>query len=192
MLLKADLEVVRSEIWRAALIVRQLLIFAREHKPEKNPISINETLEATLALRQYELTAANVQVVKDLQPDLRNGLADRNQLQQVFLNLILNAEQAMTAAHGRGTLTLMTRQVGDTIVVTIADDGPGIPVQNLSRIFDPFFTTKPEGKGTGLGLSVSYGIIHEHGGNIRVASEVGKGAVFTVALPSTTDEESGS
>ncbi|MDO8751100.1 MAG: PAS domain S-box protein [Dehalococcoidia bacterium] len=190
--LKADIETVRSEIWRVALIMRQLLTFVREHKPEKSYISINEALEATIALRQYELSVSNIEVVKDLQPDLRNGLADRNQIQQVFLNLILNAEQAMLAAHGRGTLLLRTRQVGDTVVVTIADDGPGIAQEHLSRVFDPFFTTKPEGKGTGLGLSVSYGIIQEHGGNIQVASEVGKGAVFTVALPATTDGQSGS
>ena len=188
---KADIEVVCSEIWRAVLIMRQLLTFVRYHKPEKISISINEPLEATLALRQYELSASNIQVVKDLQPDLPNSLADPNQLQQVFLNVILNAEQAMTSAHGKGTLTVRSRQVGDKIVVTIADDGPGIPQEHLSRVFDPFFTTKPEGKGTGLGLSVSYGIIREHGGNIHVASEVGKGAVFTVALPATTDGQFG-
>ena len=106
------------------------------------------------------------------------------------MNLIVNAEQAMSEAHGRGTLTLKTRRVGGSICVTIADDGPGIPEGNSFRIFDPFFTTKPAGKGTGLGLSISYGIVQEHGGGLSFSSEPGKGAAFTVEIPLTRANES--
>ena len=168
--------------------LRNLLAFAREHKPERTYISINDTVEATLALRDYEMKVNNLEVVKELQVDLPRTMADSSQLQQVFFNIALNAEQAMTEAHGRGTLTVRTRQVRDFIRITFADDGPGIPKENLAKIFNPFFTTKPPGKGTGLGLAVCYGIVHEHGGAIRGDSQVGRGATFTVELPMVAED----
>jgi len=109
--------------------------------------------------------------------------ADGLQLQQVFLNIIINAEHFMIEAHGRGTLTITTQRVGDIIRASFADDGPGIAKKNIGHLFDPFFTTKEVGKGTGLGLSISYGIIMEHGGRIYAESKLGKGATFVVELP---------
>jgi signal transduction histidine kinase len=112
-------------------------------------------------------------------------MADAFQLQQVFINIIINAEHFITEAHGRGTLTITTEQVGNIIRASFADDGPGISKENLGHLFDPFFTTKEVGKGTGLGLSISYGIITEHGGRIYAESELGKGATFVIELPVT-------
>jgi signal transduction histidine kinase len=107
----------------------------------------------------------------------------------VFVNIITNAEQAMTGAHGRGQLRISTAVSRNMIQVQFADDGPGIPEQNLNRIFDPFFTTKDVGRGTGLGLSICYGIIHEHGGRLHAKSVVGKGTTFFVELPITSEEQ---
>ncbi|MBI4201222.1 MAG: PAS domain S-box protein, partial [Chloroflexi bacterium] len=181
--LRDDVQVIRDEVERGLKILRNLLFFARGYKPEKTYISVNTCLENALVLRAYSHQVDNIHLQLDLQPDLPATLADPNQLQQLFLNLIINAEQAMVEANGRGTLSINSRQKDNAIRVTVADDGPGIPPQTLARLFEPFFTTKPVGKGTGLGLSICYGIAQEHGGAIHVASEVGKGAAFTVELP---------
>ncbi len=125
----------------------------------------------------------NIDLDKQLQPDLPETMADASHMAQVFTNLAMNAEHAMYAAHGHGTLRIMTRQVGDAIQITFEDDGPGIPSELLSKVFVPFFTTKEPGEGTGLGLSTCDGIIKRHGGNIQVESEAGKGAKFTVVIP---------
>ena len=178
-----DLQVARDETMRAVQIMRNLLSFARERKPEKTYVSVNEVLGDTLDLREYELTVSNISVERMFQSDLPKTMADHGQLQQVFLNLILNAEQAIAKAQNHGVITVGTKQRGDVIRVTVADDGPGIPKEILPKIFDPFFTTKQVGKGTGLGLSICYGIIEEHSGQIRVSSKAGKGATFTVELP---------
>jgi two-component system NtrC family sensor kinase len=189
--LRSDVEVIRSEIHRAITTLRDLLYFARAYKPEKSSVSVNAIAESAVALRAYPLRVSGIEVDVDLEPSLPNVSADPHQLQQVFLNILVNAEQAMTAAHGRGRLHLKTRHEGDAVRITIADDGPGIPKEYLDRIFDPFFTTKPVGQGTGLGLSISYGIIKEQGGDMRVDSEVGKGAMFTIELPAVQQEPSG-
>src|SRR6185369_7311031 len=118
-----------------------------------------------------------------LAEDPPETMADPHQLQRVFLNLIVNAEQAMIDAHGKGLLRLSTRSDAGKILVFVSDDGPGIPHENLRRIFEPFFTTKPVGKGTGLGLSICQGIIGEHGGRIDVESTVGRGTTFIIELP---------
>ena len=180
---KRGLQTIRDECERAIRIVRNLLSFTREHKPETTLVSLNDTLDQVLELRAYELSVSNIELGKDFQADLPEISADPHQLQQVFLNLVINAEQAMTAAHGRGSLSITTQRVGDAVQVVVTDDGPGIPEELISQIFDPFFTTKDVGAGTGLGLSVCYGIVKEHGGEMRVESELEKGTTFTVELP---------
>jgi signal transduction histidine kinase len=184
---RRHVQTIHDETLRAARIVRNLLSFSREHDDEKSPTSLNDVLESSIELRSYEMTASNLEIERDFQQDLPLVLADPNQLQQVFVNIIINAEHAMAEAHGRGTLAVKTSRWRDVARVTIADDGPGIPDEILKRIFDPFFTTKPVGQGTGLGLSISYGIIQEHGADIRVSSVVGKGTTFTIELPVATD-----
>jgi two-component system NtrC family sensor kinase len=125
----------------------------------------------------------NIEVVVDLDPDLPKTMADFHQMQQVFVNIITNAEQAMTEAHGQGKLTVKTQTAGQNIRIAFADTGPGLPKENLDRIFDPFFTTKEVGKGTGLGLSICFGIVHEHGGRLYTKGKPGKGATFVVDIP---------
>jgi signal transduction histidine kinase len=122
----------------------------------------------------------------DLDPDLPMTMADFHQLQQVFVNIINNSEQAMSQSHDRGTFRITSYLAGEMIRITFADDGPGISEDILTRIFDPFFTTKDVGKGTGLGLSICYGIVEEHGGRISVDSAPGRGATFTVEIPVDT------
>ena len=180
---KKDLDTIYREAQRAARITQNLLSFARKHKPEKQLISINEALEKTLELRAYEMKANNIELSGQLQPDLPLTIADFYQVQQVFMNIIINAEQAMVEAHGKGKLVIKTRIVGNSIQITFTDDGPGISEENLDRIFNPFFTTKEVGKGTGLGLSICYGIVQTHGGRIYAKSKLGKGATFVVEIP---------
>ncbi|MFQ5766367.1 MAG: ATP-binding protein [Acidobacteriota bacterium] len=185
---RKQLETIYSEAIRCRKIVQNLLTFARKHKPEKRSVNINEILEATLELRAYQLRVDNISVVKELAEDLGSTMADYHQMQQVFINLINNAHQAMLEDKGKGTLTISSAVERDRIVVTFQDDGPGIPGDSAGRIFDPFFTTKEIGKGTGLGLSLSYGIIKEHGGTITVhnvgpGKGNGRGAIFRVELP---------
>lgn len=177
-----DVAKINDQAMRCAKIVAKLLTFAREHKPEKQPINLNTIIEDTLALRSYQLRMDNIQVVRDLDPQLPVVMADPFQMQQVCLNIILNAQQAM-APFQNGRLTLRSRVVAGYARVEISDTGPGIPSDLLGRIFDPFFTTKPAGKGTGLGLSICYGVIQEHAGRIWVESQVNQGATFIFELP---------
>jgi signal transduction histidine kinase/ActR/RegA family two-component response regulator len=175
---------------RCQKIVQNLLSFARKQKPERTLSNINDILDRTVELRNYELSVNNIKIVRDLDRNLPNTIADGHQLQQVFLNVITNAEHAMLKNHGRGCLTIRSfvDPANNNIVVEIIDDGPGIAEPNLSKIFDPFFTTKEVGKGTGLGLSLSYGIIKEHGGNIYALSRPGAGgATFVIELPVITN-----
>lgn len=178
---------VYHEAERARRIVKNLLYFARENKPERSRADINEIIERTLALRSYELRVENIAVDCDLAPDLPKTMADPYQLQQVILNLVINAEQALIEGRGQGHVWIRTRHLqqrgGDRISIEIADDGPGIAPEIASRIFDPFFTTKPPGVGTGLGLSIVYGIVHQHGGEVSYDNQSGLGARFTVELP---------
>jgi two-component system NtrC family sensor kinase len=174
---------------RANTIVKNLLSFARRHEPRKSYISINECLTRTVELRAYELNLDNIQVILRLDDNLPKTMADFNQLQQVFLNIVTNAHQVMMEAHGRGMLVIQTKRLGDMMRIRFADDGPGIPADKLDRIFEPFFTTKDVGKGTGLGLSICYGIVQEHGGRIWAESEEGKGALFVVELPIIIGED---
>jgi PAS domain S-box-containing protein len=186
---KSDLNKIYQESQRAAKIVQNLLSFARRRKPEKSYFDANELVQRTLDLRSYELKTSNIRVCINLEPDLPEIKADYHQIQQVILNILINAEQALTETGHRGKITVTTSAVEDRIRISIADSGPGIPKENTSRIFDPFFTTKEVGKGTGLGLSVCHGIVTAHGGNIYVESEEGKGAEFIIDLPIAVAEE---
>ena len=170
---------------RCQKIVQNLLSFARKQKPERTLSDINDILEKTVELRSYELQVNNIEITRELDRNLPKTIADAHQLQQVFLNVVTNAEQAMLEARGKGHLIIRTRtdENKSRIIVEVIDDGPGIPESYLTRIFDPFFTTKEVGKGTGLGLSLSYGLIKEHGGNIYARSRLGEGSVFVIELP---------
>jgi PAS domain S-box-containing protein len=186
---KSDLNKVYQESQRAAKIVQNLLSFARRRKPEKRYFDANELIQKTLELRSYELKTSNIKVCANLEPKLPEIKADYYQIQQVILNIVINAEQALTETGRRGKIAVTTSVIKDHIRISIADNGPGIPKENISRIFDPFFTTKEVGKGTGLGLSVCHGIVAAHGGNIYAESEEGKGAEFIIDLPIAVAEE---
>ncbi len=194
-----DLRHIHMQAERAARIVQNLLIFAREHKPERVIVNLNDVLRSTLSLRAYQLRVDNIAVITHYDTNLPATVADPYQLQQVFLNLINNAHQAMLERGGPGTLTISTRlgtsrrnhgddgsdhaERPEMIEIEISDTGVGIPERNLNRIFDPFFTTKPVGQGTGLGLSICFGIVQEHGGQIWPESTVGIGTTVHVELP---------
>jgi signal transduction histidine kinase len=187
--IKEDLNLVYSEAQRAANVVKNLLTFARKHPSAKQPLNINEVIGKVLEIRAYEDRVSNIEVVTHLASDLSQIMADYFQLQQVFLNIVINAEHFMIEAHNKGTLTITTQKVGGIVQASFADDGPGISKENLGHIFDPFFTTKEVGKGTGLGLSICHGIVAAHGGQIYAESELGKGATFIVELPLSQEEQ---
>lgn len=191
---KRDLEMTVKESLRASKIVRGLLDFARQRPPEMQPINLNDVLRSATELASYELRTHGVELSLDLSPDIPVTLADAHQLQQVFVNLLNNAWQAISSEKQNGhvwicselispTRTTDTRASDRKIRITIRDDGPGILPEELPRVFDPFFTTKPEGAGTGLGLSICHGIISKHGGSIQVDSEVQAGSTFVIELP---------
>jgi two-component system NtrC family sensor kinase len=202
--IRDDLKHINVQAERAARIVQNLLVFAREHKPERSTINITEVVRNTLSLRAYQLRVDNISVVLDFDPNLPTTVADPFQLQQVFLNLLNNAHQAIAERGDPGTLTLRTfvgsEPNGDgstpatpTVVFSVTDTGVGIAPRDINRIFDPFYTTKPVGQGTGLGLSICFGIVREHGGRIWAESELGIGTTISVALPlvssRTSDDE---
>ncbi|MBI4188865.1 MAG: PAS domain S-box protein, partial [Chloroflexi bacterium] len=163
---KADLKVVNDEAMRTARIVKNLLTFARKQPQGKEPVDINEQIQRVLELRDHEQKVNNIQVITRFASDLPQVMGNGSQLQQVFFNIVINAEFFMLEAHQKGSLTITTERVGDFVRCSFADDGLGIPRENVINLFTPFFTTKPVGKGTGLGLSICYGIIAEHGGRI--------------------------
>jgi signal transduction histidine kinase/CheY-like chemotaxis protein len=173
-----------QEAERARRIVKNLLYFARENKPERTRVDLNEIVERTLALRGYELRVENIVVECSLETGLPETMADPHQLQQVVLNLLVNAEQALLGDRGSGHVWIRTRcAAGGRIALEVSDDGPGIAPSIASRVFDPFFTTKPAGVGTGLGLSIVYGIVQQHGGDVTLESHRGSGAKFVIELP---------
>jgi two-component system NtrC family sensor kinase len=184
---RRGLETILSESERAARIVRNLLTFARKRQTTRAMVDVNQVVRETLALRAYEQRVTNISIIDALAAGLPQVFADGHQVQQVLLNLVINAEQAMLAANGRGTLVVRTWHDAnqESVVLEINDDGPGIPDELQPKIFDPFFTTKEVGKGTGLGLTVAYAIVQEHGGRIRLESHSGLGASFYVELPVT-------
>jgi two-component system NtrC family sensor kinase len=179
-LLRHDLEVIAREAGRARDIVRNLLDFARQTKPQRLPADVNYVFHQTLDLIRQHIEKSGVVIMEDYGPDVGILTLDSGQIKQVFLNLITNAAQAMPKG---GTLSLRTFRLGDEVAISVSDTGQGIPPEIQDRIFEPFFTTKAVGEGTGLGLSVSFGIVQEHGGRISVESQVGQGSTFTVWLP---------
>ena len=188
--IRDDVEIIYKEAQRASRITSNLLSFARRHKPEKTFVSVNDIIEKSLELNAYRMRVNNIVVETKLDPKLPMTMVDFHQIQQVCINLITNAEQAMTEAHGRGRLTIGTRQVHDMIEAYFTDDGPGVSNEDLTRIFDPFFTTKDVGNGTGLGLSICFGIVHEHGGRLYATSDIGEGSTFVLELPIVTRGQS--
>ncbi|MDZ4278215.1 MAG: response regulator, partial [Dehalococcoidia bacterium] len=180
---KRDVETIHTEAERAAKIVQNLLSFARRKRAEKELANLNVLLERVLELRVYDLRVKNIDLELDLDPKLPETMVDANQIQQVFFNVIINAEQSMLAANGAGKLKVRSRRQDDVLRLSFQDDGPGMEAETLRRIFDPFFTTKETGEGTGLGLTISYGIIDEHAGRIWAESQPGRGSTFIIELP---------
>ena len=179
---RQDLARIVQEASRCKEIVKSLLEFARQTEPKMEPTDINRAITEGLFFLENQALFHNIRIVKKLDPSLPDAIGNAGQLKQVFINIIVNAAEAM---HGNGVLTITTSPSPDrkSLFIEFADTGEGIPEENLSRIFDPFFTTKDVGKGTGLGLATSYGIIEDHGGKINVASKVGEGATFIIELP---------
>jgi two-component system NtrC family sensor kinase len=184
---RRDIDAIHNAADRAARIVRNLQTFARKRHTTRTTVELNQVVRDTLGLRAYEHRTSNITVVAALAGGLPPVFADPHQIQQILLNLIINAEQAMLAAHGRGTLVVRSWHDPDrdAVFVEVSDDGPGVPEEVHSRIFDPFFTTKAVGKGTGLGLTVAYAIAQEHGGRLTVVRSADRGASFVLDLPVT-------
>jgi PAS domain S-box-containing protein len=180
---RMDLKAIDEGAQRVAGIIKRLLTFARQARPERMLANVNELITNTLDLRDYHLRTNNIKVTTELAADLPITMADPAQLQQVFLNIIVNAETAMKLARGKGRLLIRAEEVNGTIRISFKDNGPGIAKENLARIFDPFFTTREVGQGTGLGLSICHGIVAEHKGRLWAESEMGKGSTFIVELP---------
>ena len=174
------LDKIAKQTFRASEIVNSLLNFSRTSSTSFGDVSLNKVILETLSLLDHQLQKAGIQVKTEMQADLPAVHGNTGKLQQVFLNLFLNARDAMTAG---GTLEVRTWSDGLGVKAEVADSGPGIAPENLHRIYDPFFTTKAARKGTGLGLSVTYGIMQEHGGSIEVANRPGGGARFHLELP---------
>jgi two-component system NtrC family sensor kinase len=171
---------------RSRDIIRGLLDFSRQRKPDKTLCNINNLLQESLSFLENQALMHNIELVTQIENDLPSIVIDPSQVQRVFINMIVNAAEAM---NGNGRLTMITRRYPEKgcIEIEFSDTGSGIPDENLEKIFDPFFTTKETGHGVGLGLAISYGIIKEHGGTISVESEVGKGTTFRIRLPISTD-----
>jgi PAS domain S-box-containing protein len=191
---KHYLKLMETETRRTSRIVSNLLAFARQSKMEPKRVNLNRLIDQTLFLNSNLLKIDGVKVENKLDPDLPDLLGSEDQLQQVFMNLVSNATEAMEGAGG-GVLTIESKHLlsDDSLQINFQDTGPGIPEENISKLFEPFFTTKKKGKGVGLGLSVAYGIIQEHGGSIYVKSKVGEGTVFQVKLPlkSVSNQDAG-
>ena len=187
-----DMDLVIQETRRCAGIIRRLLDFAREKKPEKKFADLNQIIEETERIIERPAHLADIEIRKELDPALPQIWIDADQVKQVMMNMLVNAQQAIDK---KGTITVRTRVAPQPkrlsrktapvrmVEIEISDTGCGIPANNLERIFDPFFTSKEVGKGTGLGLSVSHGIVRAHGGLIEVESTVGAGSIFRVYLP---------
>jgi len=182
---RKDLRVILQEAQRTKQIVQNLLSFARQMPPQRNPVQLNTILRRTIQLRSYDFNSHGVDVIEHLDEGLPDVIGDAHQLQQVFLNILNNAYDAVREVGRPARIEIMSTKSGDSVEVSFADNGNGI--SHPDKIFDPFFTTKEVGKGTGLGLSICYGIVKEHGGEILCHNNIGgKGATFIVRLPVTS------
>ncbi len=188
---RKQISILHKEARRAAEIVQNLQYFARPPAPGRSQVNLNELVQRTVQMQAYPLRKSNITVDFLPEPAIPAIVADPNQLMQVFLNLLLNAEQAIRESREKGTIRVRIGRTPDSVWIVFQDDGPGIAPENLAHIFDPFFTTKRPGRGTGLGLSICKTVLREHGGNIEAASAPGGGAMFTITLPVTAPAESG-
>jgi two-component system NtrC family sensor kinase len=184
--IREPLTVVREEAERASSIVRNLLGFARKQEHQRRPTALKPLLDATFVLLRNQLMAQRVEAQVEIEPDLPMPDIDPNQIQQVFVNLINNAAQAIASTGRPGNILVRARRWMDGVAIDVMDDGPGMSESLAAQVFEPFFTTKAEGEGTGLGLSISQGIVKEHGGRIMLSTEEGRGSTFTVQLPLST------
>jgi two-component system NtrC family sensor kinase len=181
-----ELDTIESAAFRASGITRQLLDFGRKNEPRKDLHDINEILEnVIIGVKKHRFNLADIELVKNYAPQLPKIRIDADQISQVFLNLLNNAEDAISES---GTITISTSREKDQVITMIQDTGDGMPPDQLKEIFTPFYTTKEAGKGTGLGLSISLGIINSMGGSIEVQSLPGRGSLFTITLPADTSE----
>ncbi|MGZ8899245.1 MAG: hybrid sensor histidine kinase/response regulator [Limisphaerales bacterium] len=177
---------------RCHKIVQGLLSFARQHPPERALLNVNDMIGDVLEILAYELRTSNIEVQREFSPSVPKILGDCHQFQQVVLNILNNARQALENISAKGVIRIATESNATHVRITIEDNGPGIPADHLTKVFDPFFTTKPTGKGTGLGLSLCYGIIREHNGAITANSLPGKGASFLIEIPIPTETDANS
>lgn len=180
---RQDLEIIFRQAERASLIVKDLLTFARNIELETAPTNLNQTISSSLRLMTPELKKFKIQVTTELDPELPQTMADRHQLEQVFVNLLTNSIQALDGIRGPRRINISTNHQNGAILITLSDNGPGVPELILPRIFDPFFSTKQVGQGTGLGLSICFGIISEHKGRIWAERNQPQGVTFFVELP---------
>ncbi len=184
---RKNLKIIETETRRCTEIISNLLTFARQESTSMQPTSINQVVDAAMQIVDHQLGVNNVQITKEYADDLPHCEANANQLQQAIMNFAINAQQAMGLAGGN--LIVRTRQnAPGGVIIEVEDNGPGIPEEIRSKIFEPFFTTKPAGQGTGLGLSVTYGIIKDHGGDIRIEDVQGGGTRFVVTLPTAASK----
>jgi len=182
---RKDLRVILQEAQRTKQIVQNLLSFARQMPPQRAAVQLNSILRRTVQLRSYDFTSHGVEVIEHLDENLPEVIGDPHQLQQVFLNILNNAYDAVHQVGRPARIEIMSTKADDSVEVSFRDNGNGI--SHPDRIFDPFFTTKEVGKGTGLGLSICYGIVKEHGGEILCHNNLGEpGATFVVRLPATS------
>lgn len=187
----AVLKKIEKQCFRASEIVNNLLNFSRMQTDELKPVDLNRVLEETMNLLDHQFRKQRTQVVRDMEPGLPAVRGNEGRLMQVFVNILINARDAVSIPGGRGRIGLRTRSTHQSVLVQIEDNGKGIPPEIIHKIYDPFFTTKDTGKGTGLGLSVSYGIVQEHSGRIFVDSRPGEGTCFTITLPRERGETRG-
>ena len=179
---REDLQVILQEAQRTREIVQNLLSFARQTPPEKQSVDINKVLRRTISLRSYDMASHGIELAEEFDSKLPETIGDAHQLQQVFLNILNNACDAVRETGRPGKISISTKQLAGSIEVLFRDNGPGI--RNADRIFDPFYTTKEVGKGTGLGLSICYGIVREHNGEILCFNnQNAEGATFAIRLP---------
>jgi len=185
---RKQIVILHQQARRAAEIVQNLQYFARPPAPGRSQVNLNELVQRTVQMQAYPLRKSNITVDFLPEPAIPAIVADPNQLMQVFLNLLLNAEQAIRESREKGTIRVRIGRKPDSVWIVFQDDGPGIAPENLEHIFDPFFTTKRPGRGTGLGLSICKTVLREHGGNIEAATAPDGGAAFTITLPVTAAE----